>query len=53
MPITELLRNNARSNGDGIAIVEVNPRLPNGKVVSRLECETAESYPDTSRRREI
>ncbi|MDR1915863.1 MAG: acyl--CoA ligase [Synergistaceae bacterium] len=53
MPITELLRRNAKLSGDDIAIVEINPRVENLTPVSWRDYETSESYPDDARRREI
>jgi acyl-CoA synthetase (AMP-forming)/AMP-acid ligase II len=53
VPITDLLRRNAESKGQDIAIVEINPRVENGLAVSWKDYETGASYPDGARRREI
>ncbi|MDR3077083.1 MAG: AMP-binding protein [Synergistaceae bacterium] len=53
MPITDLLKRNAKMQGSDIAIVEINPRSGSDKVVSWREYETSESWPDQSARREV
>jgi acyl-CoA synthetase (AMP-forming)/AMP-acid ligase II len=52
VPITELLRRNALKNGGAVAMVEINPRSESDRMISWRDYETAESYPDTARRRE-
>jgi acyl-CoA synthetase (AMP-forming)/AMP-acid ligase II len=53
MPITDLLKLNAKMKGNDIAIVEISPRSGSNRLVSWLEYETSPSYPDQSLRREM
>jgi acyl-CoA synthetase (AMP-forming)/AMP-acid ligase II len=51
--ITDLLRQNAASRGQDIAIVEINPKAAGDRAVSWRDYEESESYPDSARRREM
>ncbi|MDR1515207.1 MAG: AMP-binding protein [Synergistaceae bacterium] len=53
MLITDLLRQNAASRGQDIAIVEINPKAAQDRVVSWRDYEESESYPDSAGRREM
>jgi acyl-CoA synthetase (AMP-forming)/AMP-acid ligase II len=51
--ITDLLRQNAMSRGEDIAIVEINPKASSDRKISWREYEDGESYPDSAARREM
>ncbi|MDR0649681.1 MAG: AMP-binding protein [Synergistaceae bacterium] len=53
MLITDLLKENAASRGQDIAIVEINPKAASDRSVSWREYEEGLSYPDSARRREM
>ena len=53
MPITDLLRKNAREHGDEVALVELNPEHADKRRVTWKEYELIEPNPTTHYRREI
>lgn len=53
MPITKLLEENARTCGDDIALVEINPQQPEDRRITWKEYELIEPTPFAHYRREI
>lgn len=53
MPITKLLEENARTCGDDIALVEINPQQPEDRRITWKEYELIEPTPFVHYRREI
>ena len=53
MPITELLERNAREYGDDVALVEINPEMPENRRVTWKEFELIEPARSPYYRREI
>ncbi|MDR1134342.1 MAG: acyl--CoA ligase, partial [Synergistaceae bacterium] len=53
MPITELLKENAKRDGDAVAMVELSPRSGFDRIVSARDYDGSESFPDLSARREM
>ncbi|MDR1510738.1 MAG: AMP-binding protein [Synergistaceae bacterium] len=53
MPITDLLKRNAKMKGGDIAIVELSPRSGSDRIVAWRDYESGASYPDLARRREM
>ena len=53
MPITDLLRRNAETNGGDVAMVELSPRSGSDVKISWREYEASESWPDSAARREM
>ena len=48
MPITEFLERNARDFGDEVALVELNPRLPEERKFVKLPIGCFLPYKDTT-----
>ena len=53
MPIPDLLRRNAQTQGTNTAIVELSPKSGSDRIVTPREFETEETFPDDAARREV